>query len=137
MPSENKFVIIREDLVHDPLTVIGDSLLIGRLLDCELLLNHPAVSRVQAGIKVAGGNYYLFSLRPSNPVKLNGRAVEHNEALAAGDILEVGPFILEIDEADGALFIKVALQIGRKPEAVDSSSPILRPANLLPAEAPG
>src|ERR1700741_3284422 len=137
MPSESKFVIIREDLVQDPLTVIGGSLLIGRLLDCELRLNHPAVSRVQAGIKFAGANYYLFSLRPSNPVKLNGRPVEQNEALAAGDILEVGPFILEIDETDGALFIKVALQIGRQSEALDSSSPELSTAKLLPADTPG
>ncbi|HEX3279942.1 MAG TPA: FHA domain-containing protein [Pyrinomonadaceae bacterium] len=136
MPSENKFVIIREDLVQDPLTIIGDSLLIGRLLNCELLLNHPAVSRVQAGIKVAGGHYYLFSLRPSNPVKLNGRAVEENEALAAGDILEVGPFILEIDEADDALVIKVSLEIGRQVEALDSSSPELSTAKLLPAVLP-
>jgi len=136
MPSENKFVIVREDLVQDPLTVIGDSLLIGRLLDCELILNHPAVSRVQAGIKVAGGNYYLFALRPSNPVKLNGRAVEVNEALAAGDILEVGPFILEIDEGESALFIKVSLQIARQPEIVDSSSPDLGTAKLLPLVSP-
>src|ERR1700682_6032191 len=113
MAGENKFVIIREDLVQDPLTIISDGLLIGRLVECELLLNHPAVSRVQAGIKVAGGNYYLFTLRSSNPVKLNGRAVEHNEALAGGDVLEVGPFILQIDEADEALVIKVLLQIGR------------------------
>lgn len=136
MPSENKFVIIREDLVQDPLTIVGDSLLIGRLLDCELLLNHPAVSRVQAGIKVADGNYYLFSLRPSNPVKLNGRAVEENEALAAGDILEVGPFILQIDEADHELVIKVSLEIGRQVEALDSSSPEVSTAKLLPAVTP-
>ncbi|HXL82159.1 MAG TPA: FHA domain-containing protein [Pyrinomonadaceae bacterium] len=136
MPGENKFVIIREDLVQDPLTVISDGLLIGRLVECELLLNHPAVSRVQAGIKVADGNYYLFALRPSNPVKLNGKAVEHNEALAAGDILEVGPFVLEIDEADEALVIKVSLQIGRVVAPADSSSPDLGTAKLVPMESP-
>jgi hypothetical protein len=136
MPSENRFVIIREDLVQDPLTVISDGLLIGRLLDCELLLNHPAVSRVQAGIKVVEGNYYLFGLRPSNPVALNGKAVEENEALAAGDILEVGPFVLAIDEADNALVIKVSLQIGRLAGPVDSSSPDLGTAKLLPLDLP-
>ena len=75
MPGEHKFIIIREDLVQDPLTLISDGLLIGRLGDCELLLNHPAVSRVQAGIKFIDGNYYLFGLRPSNAVALNGKAV--------------------------------------------------------------
>ena len=137
MPSENRFVIIREDLVQDPLTIISDGLLIGRLLDCELLLNHPSVSRVQAGIKVIDGNYYLFGLRPSNPVTLNGKAVESNEALAAGDVLGAGPFVLEIDEVDDALAIKVSLEIGRKVEALDSSSPEISTEKLLPLEVPG
>ena len=136
MPSENKFVIVREDLVQDPLTVISDGLLIGRLVDCELLLNHPAVSRVQAGIKVVEGNYYLFGLRPSNPVMLNGKPVEENEALAAGDILAIGPFVLEIDEADETLLIKVSLQIGRESAPDDSSKPDLSTLDLLPLELP-
>src|SRR6266849_7019055 len=100
MPQENKYVIIREDLVQDPVTIITDGLLIGRLLESELLLNHPAVSRVQAGIREIDGSYFLFGLRPSNPVRLNGKAVEENEALAPGDVLEVGPFVLDIDRTD-------------------------------------
>src|SRR5216117_1981938 len=123
MAQENKYIIIREDLVQDPVTIITDGLLIGRLQECELLLNHPSVSRAQAGIKLIEGSYFLFSLRPSNPVKLNGKAVEENEALAPGDVLEVGPFILEIDEADEALVIRVSLQIGRVVAPADSSSP--------------
>jgi hypothetical protein len=111
MEHGNEYVIIREDLLQDPVTIITDGLLIGRLKDCELLLNHPAVSRVQAGIKQIAGSDYVFSLRPSNPVKLNGRLLEGNEALAPGDILEVGPFLLEIDRTE-ALVIKVSLQIG-------------------------
>ena len=42
----NKFIVVREDLVDDPATIINDGLLIGRLPECELLLNHPSVSRV-------------------------------------------------------------------------------------------
>ena len=30
--SENRFIIIREDLVQDPVTLISDGLLIGRLV---------------------------------------------------------------------------------------------------------
>src|SRR6266508_3211714 len=105
MPQENKYHIVREDLVQDPVTIITDGLLIGRLQECEVLLNHPAVSRAQAGIKLVDGSYFLFSLRPSNPVMLNGKAVQENEALAPGDILEVGPFLLEIDLTEEALVI--------------------------------
>lgn len=137
MAQENKYVIIREDLVQDPMTIITDGLLIGRLLECELLLNHPSISRVQAGIKKVNGIYYLFSLRSSNPVKLNDKEVEENEALSPGDILELGPFLLEIDSSDDALIIKVALQIGRVAESTDTSSPNLLTTKLLPVQPPG
>ena len=87
--SANQFIIIRDDLPIDPVTIITEGLLIGRLGRCELLLNHPSVSRAQAGIKQFENDYYLFALRPKNPVILNGKPVEENEALAAGDIIVV------------------------------------------------
>lgn len=137
MPQGNKYVIIREDLVQDPVTIITDGLLIGRLQECELLLNHPAVSRAQAGIKLIGQDYFLFSLRPSNPVKLNGRAVEENEALAPGDVLEIGPFLLEVDLNEEALQLKVALQIGAVVATANLSSPALGTAQLDTVPVPG
>ena len=129
----NKFVIIRDDLPIDPVTVISDGLLIGRLPQCEVLLNHPSVSRIQAGIKQVGDNYYLFALRPRNPVLLNGRPVEENEALAPGDIIEVGPFQLEIDAANDALTIRVELSIGMKPSEIDVSDPGVTTDQLIMA----
>ena len=129
----NQYVIIRDDLLVDPVTIISEGLLIGRLLQCELLLNHPSVSRVQAGIKQFGDNYYIFALRPGNPVKLNGKPVEENEALAAGDIVKVGPYQLQIDSTDGALVIRVELGIATKLSEIDLSNPGLTTDNL---EAP-
>lgn len=137
MPQENKYVIIREDLVQDPVTIITDGLLLGRLQECELLLNHPSVSRAQAGIKLVKGDYFLFGLRPSNPAKLNGKAVEENEALAPGDVIEVGPFLLEVDLTEDALVIKVTLQIGTVIDISNLSSPQLGTAKLEPVQAPG
>jgi pSer/pThr/pTyr-binding forkhead associated (FHA) protein len=138
MAQENKYVIIREDLVQDPMTIITDGLLIGRLQECELLLNHPSVSRAQAGIKLINGTYFLFGLRPANPVKLNGKAVDENEALAPGDLLEIGPFLLEIDLTDDALVIKVSLQIGTVVETTSESGPKLDTTTKLDlAQLPG
>jgi len=131
MPANNQYVIIRDDLLVDPVTIIADGLLIGRLGQCELLLNHPSVSRVQAGIKQVEADYYLFALRPGNPVILNGKPVVENEALAAGDIIEVGPFHLQIESADGALVIRVELRIGMKPSEIDVSDPGLSTADLV------
>jgi pSer/pThr/pTyr-binding forkhead associated (FHA) protein len=137
MTQENKYIIIREDLVQDPVTIITDGLLLGRLQECELLLNHPAVSRAQAGIKLIKGDYFLFGLRPSNPVKINGKAVEENEALAPGDLLELGPFLLEVDLTDEALVLKVSLQIGTVVDTSNLSSPHLGTTKLEPILAPG
>ena len=134
MPA-NQFIIIRDDLPVDPINIISDGLLIGRLGQCELLLNHPSVSRVQAGIKHFENDYYLFALRPRNPVILNGKPVEENEALAAGDIIQVGPFHLQIESGDGALVIRVELRIGMKPSEIDVSDAGLSTADLVaPAE---
>jgi len=137
MPQANKYIIIREDLVQDPVTIITDGLLLGRLQECELLLNHPSVSRAQAGIKLVEDSYFLFGLRPSNPVKLNGKPIEENEALAPGDVLELGPFALEVDLTDEALVLKVSLQIGTVVDTSNLSSPDLGTAKLEPVLAPG
>jgi len=137
MPQANKFIIIREDLVQDPVTIITDGLLLGRLQECELLLNHPSVSRAQAGIKLVHDSYFLFGLRPSNPVKLNGKPVEENEALAPGDVLEVGPFELEVDLTDEALVLRVSLHIGTLVDTSNLSSPDLGTATLEPLVLPG
>src|SRR6185503_16441553 len=112
MAARNQYVVVRNDLAVDPVTIISDGLLIGRLLTCEVLLNHPSVSRVQAGIKQVEDGYYLFPLRPKNPVLLNGKPVEENEALASGDIIEVGAFHLEVEITEEGLLLTVALEIG-------------------------
>ncbi len=130
MPT-NQYVIIRDDLLVDPVTILSEGLLIGRLPQCELLLNHPSVSRVQAGIKQFEEGYYLFALRPKNPVILNGKPVEENEALAAGDIVEVGPFHLQIESADDGLLIRVEVRIGMKLSEIDVSDPGINTENLF------
>src|SRR5437762_7356875 len=112
---ESSFIIIREDLQIDPITIVGESILIGRLPTCELVLNHPSVSRLQAGITNAQGDYYLRNLRPSNSITLNGQPVEQYQALAAGDVLGLGPFALNIDFLGEALVLKVSIQIASTP----------------------
>jgi hypothetical protein len=130
----NRYNIIRDDLTIDPITIITDGLLIGRLLQCEVLLNHPSVSRVQAGIKQMGQEYYLFPIRPSNPVTLNGKPVAENEALASGDVLGVGPFLLTVEINDEALVLRVSLQIGTVISPAHVSSPGVTTDQLV---APG
>jgi hypothetical protein len=108
---EATFIIIREDLQVDPVTIVSEGLLVGRLPTCELLLNHPSVSRLHAGITSADGDYFIRNLRPGNPIMLNGARLEEYEALADGDILGIGPFALNIHLVQGTLMASVSLQI--------------------------
>src|SRR6195256_6147113 len=108
---EATFIIIREDLQVDPVTIVAEGLFVGRLPTCELLLNHPSVSRLHAGITNAEGEYYIRNLRPGNPIMLNGAQLEEYEALADGDVLGIGPFALNINFLEGNLVISVSLQI--------------------------
>ena len=112
---ESTFIIIREDLQVDPITIVADGILIGRLPTCELLLNHPSVSRLHAGITNADDTFYIRNLRPGNPILLNGKSLEEYEALSAGDVLGIGPFSLNVDDFEGALVLKVSLQIAATP----------------------
>src|SRR3954468_14210381 len=107
---ESTFIIVREDLQLDKATIVAEGILLGRLPTCELLLNHPSVSRLHAGISF-DGDYYIRTLRQSNPVVLNGTTLLDYEALAPGDVLGIGPFALNIELDQGMLVIKVSLQI--------------------------
>src|SRR5437762_2882838 len=112
---EATFIIVREDLQVDRITIVAEGVLIGRLPTCELLLNHPSVSRLHAGITSADGGYYIRNLRPANPIMLNGERVEEYQALTSDDVLGIGPFALNIDLKDDALILKVSLQIAATP----------------------
>lgn len=107
------FVVTREDLAQDPVTLTTDGLKVGRLPSCEILLNHPTVSRLHAGIKEAGGRFYVFNFSHSSGTTLNGRVVplDEAEALADGDVLQIGPFVLHVGRAGEALRIRVTLQV--------------------------
>ncbi|HZI18872.1 MAG TPA: FHA domain-containing protein [Pyrinomonadaceae bacterium] len=109
----SKFVIIREDMEVDPTTVVADGLKIGRLPTCEMVLNHPTVSRLHAGLNEAGGRYYLYNFSQSSGTTLNGRVVptESVEVIADGDAVQIGPFFLYFERQADALVIRVTLEV--------------------------
>jgi hypothetical protein len=109
----SKFIINRDDLNVDAVALVTDGLKIGRLPNCELVLNHPMVSRLHAGVTLAGGRYYLYNFSHSSGTTLNGRVVatESGEVLADGDLVQIGPFFLHISRAGDALVIGVTLEV--------------------------
>jgi len=111
-----KFIITREDLNVDPITLVTDGLKVGRLPDCEIVLNHPTVSRLHAGINNTGGLFYIFNFSHSSGTTLNGRIipVEEAEVLADGDLLRIGPFFLLVERLRDTLNLRVSLRIASK-----------------------
>src|SRR6266576_3438922 len=90
-------IIMREERGVDLRIRVVEALRIGRDPDCELLLNHPTISRQQAGIKEIQGHFYLFHFSSTNATTLNGKLVapEAPEALASGDNVRMGPLFLQ------------------------------------------
>ena len=110
---QSTFVIARDDRDEDPKTIVSDGLRIGRLSDSDVWLNHPAVSRLHAGINKIEGYFYLTNLSASSATTLNGRVIPFNEAeaLTDGDELQIGPYFLRVEHAAEALKVTVVLQI--------------------------
>ncbi|HEX8706955.1 MAG TPA: FHA domain-containing protein [Pyrinomonadaceae bacterium] len=99
------FIVTRDDKAEAAKTLVTEGLRIGRLPECDIVLNHPTVSRLHAGINELGGRFYIVNLSGSNATTLNGRVVPFDaaDALAAGDILQLGPFFLLIEQASERL----------------------------------
>src|SRR5882762_11892076 len=136
--QDSTFIVVREDRALDPTTLFVEALRIGRAPECELLLNHPTISRLHAGIREIEGRFYLFHLSSTNPTTLNGKLVapEAPEVLAPGDEVRAGPFFLRIDHKDRAMVVTVTLQIGLLiGEAEARGEPLLAQSAARPAVA--
>jgi pSer/pThr/pTyr-binding forkhead associated (FHA) protein len=102
--QQSTFIITRDDRAEDTKTIVSDGLRLGRLTDSDILLNHPTVSRLHAGISEIEGYFYLINLSASSATTLNGRPIPFNEAeaLTTGDEIQIGPFFLRIEEIEPA-----------------------------------
>jgi FHA domain len=130
------FIVVREDRALDPTTLVAEALKIGRASGRDVLLNHPDVSRLHAGIKEIGGRFYLVNLSSSNSTTVNGRLVVREEAvaLASGDEIRIGPFFLRTDLKDDALELVVTLQFGLRIGEVEARGErITEPLGEIPA----
>jgi type VI secretion system FHA domain protein len=74
---------------------------IGRSANCTLALPDPErhISRVQAEITCAGGQYLLVDRGTANPVQCNGIVVGtgRSVSLADGDELHIGDYVLRVE----------------------------------------
>src|SRR5437868_6852100 len=106
--TKNRFLIRRRDTDNavDDIVLESEGLTIGRLVSNDLVLNHRAVSRTHAGIKEIKGEFWLFNLSQSNGTILNGEVVEKTP-LADGDVIQLGPFLIQVNYVQKALSLVI------------------------------
>lgn len=68
---------------------IGDNATLGRLPECDVMLDDPSVSRRHARIQRRGMSWFIEDLGSTNGVKVNGSRVGESD-LADGDRLQLG-----------------------------------------------
>ncbi len=70
-----------------------DSVLIGRVNECDVVLYDAGISRRHCRIFAEGGTYFVEDLGSSNGTQVNGKLVKQKQALEEGDKLSLGPVV--------------------------------------------
>jgi thioredoxin reductase (NADPH) len=112
MAAKSKFIITRKDRVGalDDIVIESEGLTIGRLPSNDLVLNHPWVSRIHAGVKEIGEYFWIFNLSTTNRTLLNGVLVDR-APLADSDVVQIGPYLLRVRYGYGNLAIVVEMEL--------------------------
>lgn len=110
--KDGKFTISFTDLGRPTAAVETDGISFGRLDTCEVVLDHPSVSRIHAGINFRDSKYFLVNLSTSNILTLNGRLLgpQKSDVLADGDLIQIGPFTISVARPDKEIVLIVEHQ---------------------------
>jgi hypothetical protein len=74
---------------------LGESF-VGRAVDCLLRFNDAAVSRRHLRVICTDEGVFVENLSLTNGTRLNGRAIQKNQRLSAGDQLEIGHRVIKV-----------------------------------------
>jgi hypothetical protein len=92
--SEHTSVVVREDGGERTVALSSDSVTIGRLADCDVVLKDKGASRKHAQLKLRDGTWTLTDLGSTNGTRLNGQTVQTRE-LSDGDLITIGTTVIE------------------------------------------
>lgn len=108
-----KFKVEKADEMASAGALEQDGLVIGRLESCDVVLVHRSISRIHAGINFVENNFFLINLSVSNSLTLNGKllAAREADALADGDIIQIGPYVITVSREEDTLSLFVSDQL--------------------------
>lgn len=87
-------VVVREDGGERMVPLSSDTVTIGRLADCDVVLKDKGASRKHAQLKRRDGSWTLTDLGSTNGTRLNGQTVQSRE-LSDGDTITIGTTAIE------------------------------------------
>ena len=87
-------VVVREDGGERIVALSSDTVTIGRLADCDVVVKDKGASRKHAQLKRRDGAWTLTDLGSTNGTRLNGQTVQTRE-LADGDTITIGTTVIE------------------------------------------
>ena len=87
-------LVIHEDGGERTVPLGSDSVTIGRLADCDVVLTDKGASRKHAQLRFRDGSWVLTDLGSTNGTRLNGQTVQSRE-LSDGDKVTIGTTVLE------------------------------------------
>jgi serine phosphatase RsbU (regulator of sigma subunit) len=106
---------------------------LGRQLDCHIVLDAKAVSRQHAQIRCEDGSFFVEDLRSSNGTYVNGTRITGGVPLTEHDTLQVGPYLFALRTAPTPASTEANLVIREQVSAVASNHTLFRhdPAQKL------
>ncbi len=107
------------------------SLLIGRLPECDVLLQDNLVSRMHARISVQHDSVVVEDLHSSNGVYVNGQRVNHSAVLREGDRILIGTTELSLFECRASSLVRIR-QARRVSLSLEAAAPSGAGATLPP-----
>lgn len=110
------------------------SILVGRLPECDVMVDDALVSRMHARISVRGDAVVVEDLHSTNGIYVNGARITHSATLREGDRLLFGTTEISLFEARPSARVAPLRPRSEQPRPAFKSAPSA-PANAAPANA--
>ena len=87
-------LVIREDGGERTVPLSSDTVTVGRLADCDVVLTDRGASRKHAQLRFRDGEWTITDLGSTNGTRLNGQTIQSRQ-LSHGDKVTIGTTVLE------------------------------------------
>ncbi|MBI2962998.1 MAG: Flp pilus assembly complex ATPase component TadA [Deltaproteobacteria bacterium] len=135
--------IQREGAPAHEVNIPGETAVLGKHADCEVVLDDPLVSRRHARLRLDAGRIVLEDLGSTNGTELAGQPVEGQRVVEPGQEIRIGPFAIFASLPEVTLVqhapapaVAAGSAVGAGISAADSVQPAPAPAASAPAAAP-